>query len=147
MNITNKNTEEQIKLNVMKIIELGQGCLQNFNQDLQERMQSACFEDKIAQFYNLKLEVNTFLNDMEQNVSVPTQEISMENPSSKYRFTMYELCDRFVVSKYREEIKNIEQSEASIEQQCINLWNLAHKMANEARMMLTIADLRMAELI
>lgn len=147
MNITNKNTEEQIKLNVMKIIELGQGCLQNFKQDLQERMQSACFEDKIAQFYNLKLEVNTFLNDMEQNVSVPTQEISMENPSSKYRFTMYELCDCFVVSRYREEIKNIEQSEASIEQQCINLWNLAHKIANEARMMLTIADLRMAEMI
>lgn len=143
MDIDNeKNTlgqEIQIAIGVLK------GNLQTFKSNLEDRLNYGCYECSCSQYYDLKLELISFLNSIDECIT-PLNSLLFQNMNSIYHQCLMELCCRVDVEKFRDDMELIEQSDDLDEIRVQHLWKLCHRASNATRIMITIAEMRLQEI-
>lgn len=137
-----KNTlgqEIQIAIGTLK------GNLQVFKSNLEDKLNYGYYECSCSQYYDLKLELISFLNSIDE-IIIPLNSLLFQNINSIYHLTLMELCCRVDVDEFREDISAIEQSDDLDEIRVQHLWKLCHKASNATRIMITIAEMRLQEI-
>lgn len=131
--------EIQIAIGILK------GNLQVFKSNLEDRLNDGYYECSCSQYYNLKLELVSFLNSLDESF-IALNNLLFQNINSIYHQTLMELCCRLDVDKFRDDISIIEQSGDLDEIKVQHLWKLCHQASNTTKLMITIAELRLQEI-
>lgn len=136
---TTLGQEIQIAIGVLK------GNLQTFKLNLEDRLKYGYYECSCGQYYDLKLELVSFLNSLDESI-IPLNNLLFQNINSIYHQCLMELCCRLDVEKFRDDMELIEQSDDLDEIKVQHLWKLCHQASNATRIMITIAEMRLQEI-
>lgn len=136
---TTLGQEIQIAIGILK------GNLQTFKSNLEDRLKYGCYECSCSQYYDLKLELISFLNSLDESI-IPLNNLLFQNINSIYHQCLMELSCRLDVEKFRDDMEVIEQSDELDEIRVQHLWRLCHRASNATRIMITIAEMRLQEI-
>lgn len=136
---TTLGQEIQIAIGILK------GNLQTFKSNLEDRLKYGCYECSCSQYYDLKLELISFLNSLDESI-IPLNNLLFQNINSIYHQCLMELSCRLDVEKFRDDMEVIEQSDELDEIRVQHLWKLCHLVSNATRIMITIAEMRLQEI-
>lgn len=139
------NEQTTLGQEIQIVIGILKGNLQTFKLNLEERLNYGGYECSCGQYYNLKLELVSFLNSLDE-IIIPLNSLLFQNINSIYHLTLMELCCWVDVNKFRDDMEAIEQSDDLDEIRVQHLWKLCHLASNATRIMITIAEMRLQEI-